>query len=110
MLPPRSPRNNRRGIVAMLLAMAFFITNDSLLKLASATLPPGQIMAVRGLFATAIALSIVAATGRLGSLRKVASPFATLRGCLEAVVAFLFISSLPHLPIAIITAIVQSTP
>src|SRR5829696_4660753 len=79
------PRNNRRGIVAMLLAMSFFIANDSLLKLASAT-------------------------GQLGSLRKVASPFGVLRAGLEAVVAFLFISSLPHLPIAIITAIVQSTP
>jgi drug/metabolite transporter (DMT)-like permease len=105
-----SPVNNRRGILAMLLAMAFFIANDSLLKLASETLPPGQIMAVRGLFATAIALSIVAAAGQLSSLRKLASPFGVLRACLEAVVAFLFISSLSHLPLAIITAIVQSTP
>jgi drug/metabolite transporter (DMT)-like permease len=105
-----SPRNNRRGIVAMLLAMAFFIANDSLLKLASATLPAGQIMAIRGLFATAMALSIVAATRQLGSLRKLASPFGVLRACLEAVVAFLFISSLSHLPLAVLTAIVQSTP
>ena len=105
-----SPASNRRGILAMLLAMFFFILNDTLLKLASATLPPGQIMAVRGVFATAMAACIVAATGRLGDVRKLASPFAMLRACLEAVVAFLFISSLSHLPIAIITAIVQSTP
>jgi drug/metabolite transporter (DMT)-like permease len=104
------PANNRRGILAMLMAMSFFIVNDTLLKLASATLPPGQIMAVRGLFATAVALCIVAAMGQLGGVRKLASPFAMLRACLEAVVAFLFISSLSHLPIAIITAIVQSTP
>jgi len=94
----------------MLLAMLFFIANDSLLKLAAATLPPGQIMAVRGLFATGIALSIVAATGEIRRLRKLASPFAFLRASLEAVVAFLFISSLSHLPLAILTAIVQSTP
>jgi drug/metabolite transporter (DMT)-like permease len=105
-----SPANNRRGILAMLMAMSFFIVNDTLLKLASATLPPGQIMAVRGVFATAMALCIVAAMGQLGGIRKLASPFAVLRACLEAVVAFLFISSLSHLPIAIITAIVQSTP
>jgi drug/metabolite transporter (DMT)-like permease len=104
------PAANRRGILAMLAAMLFFILNDTLLKLASATLPPGEIMAVRGLFATAMALAIVAAMGEPGSIRKLASPFALLRACLEAVVAFLFISSLPHLPIAIITAIVQSTP
>ena len=105
-----SPANNRRGILSMLLAMFFFILNDTLLKLASVTLPAGQIMAVRGVFATAMAACIVAATGRLGDVRKLASPFAVLRACLEAVVAFLFISSLSHLPIAIITAIVQSTP
>src|SRR3954464_13900723 len=103
------PKNNRRGIVAMLLAMAFFITNDSLLKLASATLPPGQIMAVRGLFATAMALSIVAARRQPATPPRPASPFAALRAGLEAIVAFLFISSLPPLPLAIITAIVQST-
>ncbi|HEX8167364.1 MAG TPA: DMT family transporter [Beijerinckiaceae bacterium] len=105
-----SPADNRRGILAMLCAMLFFITNDTLLKLASASLPPGQIMAVRGLIATMMALCIVAAMGDLRSIRKLASPLAALRACLEAVVAFLFISSLSHLPLAIITAIVQSTP
>jgi drug/metabolite transporter (DMT)-like permease len=104
------PASNRRGILAMLAAMFFFITNDTLLKLASATLPPGEIMAVRGVFATAMAFAIVATMGELKSIRKLASPLALLRAGLEAVVAFLFISSLPHLPIAIITAIVQSTP
>lgn len=104
------PKDNRRGIVAMLLAMAFFVVNDSLLKLAAATAPAGQIMAVRGLFATAMAVAMVAAAGELRSIRKLASPFAALRACLEATVAFLFISTLPHLPLAIITAIVQSTP
>ncbi|MDF3060299.1 MAG: hypothetical protein K0S06_408 [Microvirga sp.] len=105
-----SPKNNRRGIVAMLLAMCFFIANDSLLKLASASLPPGQIMAVRGLFATTMALCIVAGMGQLGSVRKLGSPFVLLRAGLESGVAFLFITSLAHLPLANITAITQSTP
>lgn len=104
------PKDNRRGIVAMLLAMAFFVVNDSLLKLAATTAPPGQIMAVRGVFATAMALAIVAAAGELRGIRTLASPFVALRACLEAAVAFLFISTLPHLPLAVISAIVQSTP
>lgn len=104
------PTDNRRGIVAMLLAMAFFVVNDSLLKLAAATAPVGQIMALRGLFATAIALAIVAAAGELRGLARLVSPAVLGRAGLEAVVAFLFISSLPRLPLAILTAIVQSTP
>ena len=105
-----APADNRRGILAMLAAMLFFITNDTLLKLASASLPPGEIMAVRGAFATMMALCIVAATGELRNVKKLASPFVMLRAALESCVAFLFITSLAHLPIANITAITQSTP
>jgi drug/metabolite transporter (DMT)-like permease len=104
------PAENRRGILGMLVAMALFSANDALLKLASASLPPGQIMAVRGLFATMIALAIVAAAGHTRVLGKLASPFVLLRAGLESAVAFLFITSLAHLPIATITAIAQSTP
>jgi len=105
-----SPAANRRGILAMLAAMFFFITNDTLLKLASASLQPGQIMAVRGVFATMMALGIVAATGELRNVKRLASPFVLLRAGLESCVAFLFITSLAQLPIANITAITQSTP
>ncbi|HEX8662579.1 MAG TPA: DMT family transporter [Beijerinckiaceae bacterium] len=105
-----SPAANRRGILAMLAAMLCFITNDTLLKLASASLSPGQIMAVRGAFATMMALGIVAAMGQLRSVPKLASPFVLLRAGLESCVAFLFITSLAKLPIANITAITQSTP
>ena len=37
-----------RGIVAVLLAMAFFVLSDSVVKLAGETLPVTQIMALRG--------------------------------------------------------------
>jgi drug/metabolite transporter (DMT)-like permease len=104
------PQNNRRGIFAMLIAMCFFITNDMFLKLASAVHPPGQIMAVRGIFASILALAIVVALRQLGSLPKSASAFVLMRAGLEAIVAFLFITGLARLPIANITAITQSTP
>jgi drug/metabolite transporter (DMT)-like permease len=105
-----SPAANRRGILAMLAAMLCFLSNDTLLKLASASLQPGEIMAVRGAFATMMALGIVAATGGLRHVKKLGSPFVLLRAGLESCVAFLFITSLAQLPIANITAITQSTP
>jgi drug/metabolite transporter (DMT)-like permease len=101
---------NRRGIVAMLAAMTMFTGNDALLKLASATYPPGEIMALRGVFATLIALGAVAASGELSRLRRLGSPRVLLRATVEAAVAFLFITSLAVLPLANITAIIQTTP
>lgn len=105
-----SPAANRRGILAMLAAMIFFIANDSLLKLATSAYPPGQIMAIRSLFASGMALALVAGSGELGRLRSLGSPVVLGRACLEATVAFLYISSLSHLALGNITAISQATP
>ena len=94
----------------MVAAMCFFVANDTLLKLASPSVPPSQLMAVRGLFAVAVAFTMVAVSGQLGEIRKLVSLPVVLRAGLEASLAFLFITSLARLPIANITAITQSTP
>jgi drug/metabolite transporter (DMT)-like permease len=104
------PTNNRRGIAAMLAASCFFIANDTLLKLAATGYPASQLMALRGLFAVAVALAIVMARRQLGDVRKLLRRPVLARAGLEAGVAFLFITSLAHLPLANITAITQSTP
>lgn len=101
---------NRRGIIAMLASMTFFVFGDTVLKIAAATFPPGQIMAVRGAFAVLITLGFIAGTKQLGELGRGLSRLVLLRAALEAGVAFLFITSLAVLPLANITAIVQSTP
>ena len=41
-------QGNTRGILAMIAAMACFTATDSLMKLATASIPPSQIIAVRG--------------------------------------------------------------
>src|SRR4051794_23623592 len=94
----------------MLAAMALFISNDTLVKLASATYPPGQVMAVRGAFATAIALALMLGSGEARRMATILSPDVLVRAGLEASVAVLFITSLGKLPLANLTAIVQATP
>jgi hypothetical protein len=46
-----SAADNRRGIVAMVSAMALFIGNDTLMKLAREVYPAGQAIALRTVFA-----------------------------------------------------------
>jgi drug/metabolite transporter (DMT)-like permease len=101
---------NRRGILAMLASMTLFSVSDTLVKLATESLPSGQIMAIRGVFAIVFLLALVAIRGEGGSLREAWSPLVLLRGLIEAGVAFLFITSLANLPLANTNAILQATP
>lgn len=101
---------NGRGILAMCAAMAFFVGNDTLLKLATTSLPPGQIMAVRGLFASFLAGALVVALRETAHLPAIRQPVVLARAGLEAMVAFLYITALAFLPLANIVAILQATP
>ena len=101
---------NRRGILAMLAAMTLFTGNDTLVKLATADLPPGEIMAVRGVFAVILVLALIVGRGEARSLVELRQPIVLFRGALEAALAFLFITSLSRLPIANVNAILMATP
>jgi drug/metabolite transporter (DMT)-like permease len=94
----------------MVTSMTLFSVSDTLVKLAAAALPAGQIMAVRGAFAILFLLVLVAARGEGSSVGALRSPLVLGRGLLEALIAFLFITSLAQLPLANINAILQATP
>lgn len=101
---------NSRGIVFMLLAMAFFVTNDTFMKMAREELPAGQVMAIRGGFGIVFTLTFVIAMGELGRARHVLRGIVMARAALELAVAICFIVALGHLPLADITAMGQSAP
>jgi drug/metabolite transporter (DMT)-like permease len=105
-----SALSNRRGIVAMLTAMTLFTGNDTLTKMATAELPTGQIMAIRGIFAVLLTLGLVIGMGEARHLRELKSPILAGRAALEAAVAFAFLTALGQLQLANITAILQATP
>jgi drug/metabolite transporter (DMT)-like permease len=101
---------NQRGIIALVSTMACFIVSDAILKIATATHPPSQLMAIRGVFATALALALVIAMGAAGHLRELLRPLVLTRGLLDGLVAYLYITALEYLPLAIITSILQASP
>lgn len=101
---------NRRGIMQMLAAMGLFSVNDVLVKLASELYGPGQVMFVRGVFALAFGIVLAMALGQLRHFRRVLAPLVMLRALMEAVTALTFIVAVAHMPIALITAILQATP
>jgi drug/metabolite transporter (DMT)-like permease len=102
--------SNMRGIIAMCLAMAFFVVNDIFVKLAGAIWPVHQIMAVRGLMASALVLGYIFYLGQHKQLNELLHPLVILRGLCESMVAFTFITALISMPLADVTAILMISP
>jgi drug/metabolite transporter (DMT)-like permease len=100
----------RRGVASMTLSMMLFIVNDSLVKVVSASLGAGQLIAIRGLIASLIVLAIIAGTGAARHLRRAWSGPAVWRGVLDMVGSLLYLLALFHMPIGNATAINMTSP
>ena len=101
---------NRQGIAAMCLAMAFFLTNDTLVKLASVQIGIFQSLFLRG------ALASIVLTGlawRMGAFRLSPGwrhPTVLWRAGIDALASMVYMAGLVQLPLANATAINLATP
>ena len=104
------PPDNARAIFGVVAAMGLFVVNDAFLKMASASLPVSEAVALRGAFGSLFLLCVLAVRAELGRLKTVATPAIGLRGVIEFSGAFVFISALPFNSLANLTAIQQIVP
>ncbi len=101
---------NRRGIIAMIGSTAFFSANDAATKVAAKSIPPTEIMAIRGAFTVLFILLIIAFRREFGQLHQVQRPMVMLRCGSEALVGLLLIAAFAVMPIADVTAILLVQP
>lgn len=94
----------------MLIAMAAFVLNDALVKLAAGTMPMGEVIFLRGIFTVALCLALLMATESPASLRHLLSPRIVARGLMDVGSALTFLFALRNMPIADAYAILQFTP
>ena len=84
LVAPMSARSdNVRGILGMLAAMAVFVFNDTLVKLAAAHIPTGEAIFVRGVFSTTLCFALIFASRLSWALPHALSPRILLRGSLD---------------------------
>ncbi len=103
-------RENGRGIAAMLLASAGFIVNDSMVKFVSVDLPLGEIIFLRGLFASLFIGTFAWMSGALSRPRLLLHPAVISRSLFETFASVFYLAALAHLPIANATSILQALP
>ena len=105
-----SARANRRGIFALMGAMAAFAINDMILKLTAQRYPLGEVITVRGLIATLLVGSVLIGLGQVGALRAISNKFVLTRTALDGMAMVLFTTALTHMPLAELSAINLVSP
>jgi drug/metabolite transporter (DMT)-like permease len=105
-----SARANRRGMFALMGAMAFFAVNDMLIKLAAQRNPLGEVLTVRGLIASVLIGVFVIGVGPLGALRFALDRKVLGRTAFDGAAMVLFTLALVHMPLAEVSAINLVSP
>lgn len=103
--------DNQRGATFMMLSMAAFVLNDTFVKLLGANIPLFEILFLRGLLATGALIMICWYLNAL-QWRHTSRDWSLMiaRSGSEIAAAYFFLTALIHMPIANVTAILQTLP
>jgi drug/metabolite transporter (DMT)-like permease len=101
---------NLRGSLFMAVSMAGFTVNDVITKTMVAEMNQGQVMLVRGLFATVLIAALAWHQGALKLPRQAAHPMVALRIFCELFGTVTFLVALARMPLANVSAVLQALP
>lgn len=99
-----------RGPMLMLLATGSYVVNDTMMKLATATLPPYEVLMLRGAAALTWGLPLLLVLGYGSKLRMMFDGRVLQRNLSETAAVLCFVVALANMPIADATALGQITP
>ena len=101
---------NLRAALFMSLSMAGFTANDAITKSVAQSMNMGQVMFVRGVFATLLIALLAWRSGALASLRGSGHPLVVIRVAAEIGATVCFLVALQNLPLATVSAVLQALP
>ena len=93
-------QENLRAIAAMCVAIAGFIANDALIKLASETLPLGEIIFIRGVITGLAMVAIIRFRGEMNQLHHMVDRKVLARTIMEVCASIAYLLALFKMPIA----------
>jgi drug/metabolite transporter (DMT)-like permease len=108
--PNSGHTGNITGMLAMIVSMAAFVSNDLCVKLASERVPLGELIALRNTIATIYVAVFIAACGGLRWPKDAPARLLSVRILSEICATVLFVAGLIALPIADATVLGQTAP
>lgn len=102
--------SNTRGIFAMIGAMVCFTFTDAMMKAATASLPPSEIIAVRGVIATLLLYVFLRVQGPIQGFASIKNRFVLQRTSFELIFIIVYVIALSLAPFANVFSVLQSAP
>jgi drug/metabolite transporter (DMT)-like permease len=99
-----------RGPLFMVVATGSYLINDTFMKLATAGLPPYEVLFLRGVAAAILGLPLLFMLGQGPKALWMFEPRVLLRNLLETGGILSYVVALAHMPIADVVALGQITP
>lgn len=103
-------RDNLRGIVLMVAAMAGFAVEDMFIKWAASDLPTGQILLMIGLVGAAVFAGMARAQGQRTFVVEALHPAVVGRNLGEMIGTYGFVTALTLAPLSTVSAVAQAMP
>ena len=103
-------KDNLRGIVLMVAAMAGFAMEDMFIKWAAADLPTGEILLLLGVVGGAVFAAVARMQGARTVTKAALHPAITGRNLAEMVGTFGFVTALTLAPLSTVSAVLQAMP
>ncbi|MBC2835830.1 DMT family transporter [Paragemmobacter straminiformis] len=104
------PRDNLRGILLMVAAMAGFAIEDMFIKWAAAGLPTGQILLLIGLAGAAVFAGFARMQGQRTFVAEAFHPAVLGRNAGEMIGTYGFVTALTLAPLSTVSAVAQAMP
>ncbi|MBX3581047.1 MAG: DMT family transporter [Rhizobiaceae bacterium] len=105
---PLSP--NLQAALFMTVSMAGFTLNDAIAKYVAESINMGQVMFLRGIFATTFIAALAWHQGALADFSMARDPRVLIRAACEVLGTVAFLIALANLPIANVSAVFQALP
>lgn len=102
--------NNVRGAICMIVATVGYTVNDAMTKFVTESMNMGQVMFIRGVFATLLVALLAWSRGAFAHRPHILNPLVLLRAAGEALATTSFLIALAHIPLATTSAVMQALP
>lgn len=99
-----------RGALFMVCSTGSYIVSDTFMKLATAGLPPYEVLLLRGVSATVCGMFLLSFLRQWHVVPKIFNRWVSLRNLIELASVLCYIVALANMPIANVAALTQITP
>jgi drug/metabolite transporter (DMT)-like permease len=99
-----------RGALFMVCSTGSYIVSDTFMKLATAGLPPYEVLLLRGVSATICGIFLLSFLGQWRIVPKIFDRWVSIRNLIELASVVCYILALAKMPIANVAALTQITP